>query len=46
LNGRRPYRRERPAQFRIVEIGELENPDLEDVHGVWIVEPVEDLENA
>jgi hypothetical protein len=39
LNGRRPYRRERPVQFRIVEIGELENPDLEDVHGVWIVEP-------
>jgi hypothetical protein len=28
-------------QFRIVEIGELENPDLEHVHGVWIVEPVE-----
>jgi hypothetical protein len=31
---------------RSSEIGELENPDLEDVHGVWIVEPVEDLENA
>jgi hypothetical protein len=29
-------------QFRIVEIGELENPDLKDVHGVWIVEPVEE----
>jgi hypothetical protein len=29
-------------QFRIVEIGELENPDLELVHGVWIVEPVEE----
>ena len=31
-----------PRQFRIVEIGELENPDLEFVHGVWIVEPVEE----
>jgi hypothetical protein len=29
-------------RFRIVEIGELENPDLEDVHAVWIVEPVDD----
>lgn len=28
-------------QFRIVEIAELENPDLQFVHGVWIVEPVE-----
>jgi hypothetical protein len=28
-------------QFRIVEIAELENPDLENVHGVWIVEPVD-----
>jgi hypothetical protein len=29
-------------QFRIVEIAELEDPDLEDVHGVRIVEPVEE----
>jgi hypothetical protein len=29
-------------QFRIVEIAELENPDREDIHGVWIVEVVED----
>lgn len=28
-------------QFRIAEIAELENPDLEDIHGVWIVEPVD-----
>ena len=28
-------------QFRIVKIAELENPELEDVHGVWIVEPNE-----
>jgi hypothetical protein len=28
-------------RFRIVEIAELENPDNEVVHGVWIVEPVE-----
>ena len=29
-----------PRRFRIVAIGELENPNLEHVHGVWIVEPV------
>lgn len=29
-------------QFRIVEIGELETPNLEHVQGVWIVEPVEE----
>ena len=28
-------------QFRIVKIAELANPDLEDIHGVWVVEPVE-----
>jgi hypothetical protein len=32
-------------QFRIVEIGELENPELEQIHGVWIVEPVERVPN-
>ena len=34
------------SKFRIVEIGELANPDLEDIHGVWIVEPVEGLLNG
>jgi hypothetical protein len=27
-------------QFRIVDLAEPENPDLEEIHGVWIVEPV------